>query len=511
MKHLFFPILGALFLTSFAAAQEIDWARVHDVTMRGIHHLYNMEVDRARAAFDSVTAMAPNDPRGPFFNAIIHVFIYNLNRSESEYDEFFKYSDKVIEVCERLVDQDEKDAVAKFYLGGIYGYRGLAYQASGSMLSAVKDGLKGFSNLEEAVTLKPDLYDAHMGFGLFRYLLAKVPRTYRWILSLIGFGGDLEGGLNSLRLAAEKGVYARTEARLYLAQFLLNEHRDEEALTYLRDLLREYPDNTLFAVLYASWQMRLNNYDEAFLWAKKAEEINGRNKIKYGEEFIYSTLGGIYYVRNEFLRARDSYATYLEKMHIREYITNWIYYRIAVSYEMTGSHARAVEVCRMMKDPGDGDRAMEVFYFRRGQRLAGSPFSESDALMVKAGNEATLKHHDAALKLYEEAAGKAGDNVDALARALYGMQQAYYELKRDNDVVAVSGRLTPLRPPNELWVVPHGYLRLGQTLARQGRIADAKKAFEAIDAFDDYDYQSNLEGRVEEELKNLEGGAKTAQ
>ncbi|MEK9138262.1 MAG: hypothetical protein AAB393_14140, partial [Bacteroidota bacterium] len=108
--------------------------------MRGIHRLYNLEVDDAMQVFDSVSRMAPGDPRGPFFQSMVHFYLYGLNRDEKELATFLDESERVIEICERLLDQNSQDATTKFYLGGIYGYRGLAYHGSGSYLKAAADG-----------------------------------------------------------------------------------------------------------------------------------------------------------------------------------------------------------------------------------------------------------------------------------------------------------------------------------------------------------------------------------
>ena len=91
--------------------------------MRGLHQLYSLEVDSAVSAFDSVARIAPEDPRGPFFASIVHFYLYGLNRNEKELSIFLDESEKVIDVCDRLLDRNSDDAKTKFYLGGIYGYR----------------------------------------------------------------------------------------------------------------------------------------------------------------------------------------------------------------------------------------------------------------------------------------------------------------------------------------------------------------------------------------------------
>ncbi|MEK7250196.1 MAG: tetratricopeptide repeat protein [Bacteroidota bacterium] len=491
--------------------ESIDWNRVHDLTMHGINHLYSLEVDDAMRAFDSVSRMAPGDPRGPFFQSMVHFYLYGLNRDEKELTTFLEESERVIEICERLLDQNEQDATTKFYLGGIYGYRGLAYHGSGSYLKAARDGRKGYLLLEEAVKGNPELYDAHMGFGLFRYLLAKLPKSMRWILSMLGFSGDLEGGLNSLRLAAEKGLYTRTEAKLSLAQFLFSEGRQDTALRYLNKLRKEYPENTLFVVLYAFWQHRLHNLEEAMAAARAAIELNSRKKIRHGEELAYSTLGSIYFTLNDFSNASTYYRLYMKLTHTHERTPNLTYLRAGVACEIAGDRATALDFYRRMKEVNDRDRAWETYNYRRAQERIRHPLTEADILIVKAENEFTQKRYVRAIELYSEGFQKTNSDVDLQARTLYGIQQAQFEAEMFADAVETANRLLApissglaLKPVDETWIIPHAWFKLGQTYAKLGKAADARHAFDRMGEYDDYDFQERLEERVKEEMKKLE-------
>jgi tetratricopeptide (TPR) repeat protein len=492
-----------LCLAPFVHAQTIDWAEVHKLTMRGIDQLYNLEIDQADTTFDAVIRMAPSDPRGHFFKSMVHFWLYTLNREQKEFDAFMEKSDRVIEVCDDLLDHDERDANAHFYLGGMYGYRGMAQQTNGSMLKAVIDGKRGFSHLEYAVKKDPGLYDAQMGFGLFRYLLAKVPRGLGWILKIAGFSGDLEGGLQSLKLAADKGVYTRSEASYYLSQFLFSEHRRDEAFSYLNALIKKYPENTLLLLSYATWQARFNNDDEALAAASKAVAINSRKTMKYGEELAYSTLGGLYFSRNDFPAARTNYEIYLQRVQNKTVAPNWTWYRMGISRELTGDRAGAIECYGKMRKVSAAERPGDAYNYRMAQQFLSRPISVAEALLIKASNELGRKNYTPASALYDDALNHAGDNVDIQARALYGIQQLHFEREQYPEAIAISNRLLSLQPEQERWLIPHGYFRLGQIYAKLGQTADARKAFEQVGKFDDYDFQTGLEGRVEEELKKL--------
>jgi tetratricopeptide (TPR) repeat protein len=480
-----------------------DWAEVHDLTVRGIDRFYRLDTDGALRAFDSVTTLAPSDPRGYFFKGVVHMSLYQLQRSRVNYDAFMEEADHVIHVCEGILDGNDNDPVAKFYLGGIYGYRGMMYQAEGSLLNAVMDGRKGYTYLEEAVIEKPDLYDAHMGFGLFRYLVAKAPRSLQWVLKTLGITPDLEGGLKSLKFAAERGVYTKNEARFFLAQFLFNEERDEEAFRHLNRLCVEYPENTLFLILRSTWHDRRGNREHARVDALNALEFNEVRKLRYVETIACGTLGNISFSSNDFQASAIYFERHLEGFAGQERISNRVWYRLGLSYELTGRRDKAVAAYARTVKRDDDLRAWDAQYYRRAADLRTRPLHEAEGLMIRAGNEASSKKYEEALLLYRQSLERAGNNPDFVAQALYGTMQAHYELGRFADVEKTSAMVLALTPKRESWVLPHACFKLGQALVRMNRPEEARRAFEMVEEYDDYDSQSQLERRVEQELNKL--------
>ncbi len=506
MKHrIFLSVSIFLCVVGNVRASSPDWAAVHALTMNGIQRLYNLEIDEAEQAFASVGRLAPDDPRGPFFQSIVHFYLYSLNREEKELNAFLDESEHVIDVCEKILDSNPSDATTKFYLGGIHGYRGMAYHTSGSYLKAAQNGRRGYMLLEEAVHDNPKLYDAHMGFGLFRYMIAKLPKSLRWLVSVLGFDGDLEGGLSSIRVAAEKGIYTRTEAKLYLAQFMFSEGRRDTALKYLSELRRDFPENTLFVVLYAFWQHRMDNYNEALSAARMAIDLNQKKKIRYGEELAYSTLGSIYYTLNDFANASTYYKLYMKMTPNDERTPNYSFYRAAVASEITGDRQTALAYCGRMKEPDSRTSTWDAQHYKRGQELLRQPLTETDILFIKAGNEQSQKDHESAVEIYNQIINGAGGNPDILARALYGRQQSQYSVNKFTEALATAEQILVLKPAKETWLIPHAWFKLGQTYARLGRKDDARYAFEKVRDFDKYDSQERLESQTDDELKKLDG------
>ncbi len=485
------------------AAQTIDWERVHTLTLKGIQQLYNLDVDQSLDTFKHVTSLAPGDPRGHFFEAMVAFWKFNLLGQQAEYEHFLALSDSVIDVCDAVLDRDENNASAHFFLGGIYGYRGMVKRSQGSLVQAVFDGRKGITHLQDAVRIDPTLYDAQMGLGIFEYLIAKAPRSLSWLLTTIGYPGNINEGLSALALAAEKGTYAKTEAKFFLGQFLFSEHREAEAFKYMNELTTEYPGNILFLVNEATMYRRRGDFDSALVLANRAMVINAGRSARYGEEFAYSTLASIQFALNEFSEARQNYALAMEKLANKSFVTNWILYRYGLCQEIMGDRAGAVITFNMVRSVQD-QPSWEVRSTRLCRLRATTPLTMGDIDVLMAGNLIDRKLYQAADSLLNLALQRQQIDDDTRAEAYYKRAEIQYATNNDAGVVSTCSSVGALRVRHETWIPPQSLFLEGLALARMGRKADALAAFRRAKEFDGYDNQSSLEHRIEEEEKKAE-------
>ena len=479
---------------------------IHQATLRGIDSLYNLRFDGAAAVFDEVIRMAPNDPRGWFFKSMVSFYIYQLTQDAAAYEQFMKLSDAVIERAEAIVDKDGNNVTAKFYLGGIYGYRGLAHQRNGSLLSALWDGRKGYGYLRDAATGTQFAVDAKFGFGLFTYLVAKIPSSFSWVLSILGFSGDLEGGLNMIRTAADSGIYTRTEAAFYYAQFCFFEGRYDTAYVYMQRIMDQYPSNSLFMVTFAAWELRQDRIDQAIEVAERAIEVNLRTGISIGDEFAHNTLAAAYYARNDFPRAVRNWELYIALTENKENISNFAYYRLGIAYELLGDRQRAIRTWRSMQESTDEDRPWNSVYWRRAQLFIRRALSPADVLLVVGSNHEQHGDRLAAIEHYDRAAATPGIDNETRAVALYQRLQVTFACEDHQEVVSRAPRILQLNPRRELWTLPHTLYLLGRSYQKLGRRAEADEAFRQALRYDDYDWNVRLRVRIEQALEELEQG-----
>ncbi|MCX6140891.1 MAG: DUF3808 domain-containing protein [Candidatus Kapabacteria bacterium] len=239
-------ILLFLFGTLSQARAATDWALVHTRTMEAMDLLYNLDFVAAEKKCNEVIGLAPGDPRGHFFKAMTYYYKMSFkggSKNDTAFWAFVYHADKVKQVCERLLDQNEQDTKAMFYLGGTIGFKGLAYVGRGETMKAIWDGKKGYDLLADAVAIDPTNMDAKMGLGMFQYMISQAPSALQPAIKLAGMSGDRWGGLRMLEEAAAKGTYAKSEARRWLSSFYLDEDLPKRAIVHLRIVKEAFPNN----------------------------------------------------------------------------------------------------------------------------------------------------------------------------------------------------------------------------------------------------------------------------
>lgn len=107
---------------------------------------------------------------------------------------------------------------------------------------------------ETLLARDPSCYDAYLAIGVENYILSLNPAPVRWLLELYGAQTDQRTGIEKLQLTAARGHYLEPYARVLLAVAALREHDQQRAKQLLQGLVREFPQNQLYATELARIQ-----------------------------------------------------------------------------------------------------------------------------------------------------------------------------------------------------------------------------------------------------------------
>jgi len=498
-------ILLLLYSISFSQSKEIDKTHINNTAKQGLEALYNLDFDKSKEKFNELINTMPEDPRGYYFSAIQYFFQFMIYNDEQNGDKFFEHSEKVIAICENLIKQDKHDYNAKFFLGSIYSYCGMAHMLKRAAIKAVWDARKGYGLIKEIIKEKPDLYDAYLSSGLLDYLLSKIPKSYSWFLSMLGYRGDTETGFKHLKIAESKGVYTQQEARFYLAQFLFLEKKYDEAFFYIKKLIKEYPDNSLFLTTYADMEVKSNKPENAISPCKKAIEINNRKTLKQINAMPYIVLGNAYYFLNDFKLAGDNYELYLQKTskESTQRLRGQTFFYIGMTYEFSGKRNKAIEVYNLAKQHTNNRNSYESRFSNRIMEVLKHPPSLAYKNVIMGINLISRQKYEQGEKELLSALASNSLNDNEKAECCYNLAEYYYDNKNYNEAQKYFEMASKTKPTTEKHIVPYSYFSIGKIMIQKEDFEKAKNYFNIAKAYENYFSMDRLQDSIKLYMKKI--------
>ncbi|MGB9696816.1 MAG: tetratricopeptide repeat protein [Ignavibacteria bacterium] len=346
-----FTIILYILTVSFLAFSQPKTTEV----LQGINYIYHLKFDSAAIIFDKQIKSYPDDPTGYYFSAMIEFWKINLNKSDISYDEvFFNKVEKVIEVADRMLEQNENDFYALLYKGGAIGYRGLLRSVRESWLKAAEDGKVALNLLSRATSLNSRNKDALFGIGVYNYFAEYVPEKYPLLkpLLIIFPSGNKSLGLQQIKETSHQGIYAKTEATYILAfLYLFYEKNYVEAEYYSKILYEQFPENPVFEKYYFTSLVGQSRFGEALDGWKKVYEKTNQSVTGYTSPYLkreatfYISLCLVRLLRilevEEYINTCINLSEELEKEDTSFKV--WAYLYRAMMYDVKGDRKRAIE------------------------------------------------------------------------------------------------------------------------------------------------------------------------
>jgi len=297
-------------------AQNYNWVRHDSLVKAGINQIYGIELDKAEKTFDVVVKEYSRHPSGKFFKAMTTWWRILLDIEDESTDEkFYNQLEEVIDLCDDILDDNEKNVDAMFFKGGALGFRGQLLAIRESWFKAALDGKDGLNLVFKSYEVNPKNVDVQLGFGIYHYYADVIPKKFPAVKPFMVFfpKGDKNRGIKELENVAMNGRYTRIESRHFLQKLLFQfEENMEESRKWGKALLNDFPNNPNFQKYYGLTYIKENNYPEAVktfkdIYNKSERGLPGYNK-RYKREAAYY-IGMDFMLKNK----ADSSAYYFEK------------------------------------------------------------------------------------------------------------------------------------------------------------------------------------------------------
>lgn len=501
MKY-FFYLLSFLFIfnTNFAQSN----LQADKVVLEGLDDIYNLRFEDADGKFRQLQKTNPDDLKGYFYESLLYFYKALPTRDEKMFEKYLELSENVIERSEISLDKNENDYDALYYKGLSHSYRSLLMLSlNKNLLQAASDGNSGYRILTALIEKKPDYYDAYMGLGLYKIAIGFVPEKFQWLLSLIGFKGNIKEGMQFLQTSMNKGKFTRVDSKVFLSMFSLKEkeEQDNQALIFSKEIAEEYKGSAVFKILYSGLLLQYGFADEAINTANDALNINKHSFQDEIKKSAGAIIGSAYFRLNEYQNAIPYLEDFMKYTNPEDRYNVYLF-TLGVSYELTGDRSKAMEKYKAVRnkfiDERDGE--LDKFFFRLAQEKIKTPLRDFDIELIKGMNLRESNQPGKAIELYTEMINtnivdKYNSDDDKI-RLFFDLGVAYSYNKDFDNAIESFNKCIKLNPANEEWLVPHSYFELGKLYRQKGDKKKSGEMFDMIFDYDDFDFESFLEMRL---------------
>lgn len=470
----------------------------------GLDDVYNLKFETAESKFKQLQKSNPNDLKGFFYESLLYFYKALPSRDEKLFNKYIELSDNVIEKAEDKLDRNENDYDALYYKGLSHSYRSLLMLSlNKSLLKAASNGNDGYRILSTLIEKKPDYYDAYMGLGLYKIAIGFVPEKYQWLLSLIGFEGNIKEGRKLLNTSLQNGNYTKVDSKVFLSIFSLKEKEDgdNQALSYSKDLTEQYPGSAVFKVFYSGILQQYGYPGEALIAANEALDINKNSFQEEIKKSANALIGTSYFRMNEYQKSIPFLEEYMKYVNPEDRYNVYLF-TLGISYELTGDRITAMQKYKNVRNNfiNERDGELDKLFYRLAQEKIKTPLREIDVKLIKALNLRESNNAEDALIIYKDIiSSKMLDkfnSVDDQIRVYFDMGIAYsYNKDFDNAIIAFN-KCIRQNPVSETWLVPHSYFELGKIYDKKGDKNRSADMFEKIFDYNDFDFESFLEMRL---------------
>jgi hypothetical protein len=267
-----------LALVSSTGAHTESVSREDDLS-RALNRLYNFDFAGTHAILDQHLQSDPDDPLAHALHGAAYLFS-EFDRLKVLEADFFADDDKVTDgkrlkpdpAARQLIfaatAQARASAVARLSThkddrDGLFALCMAAGVENEYTILVEKKYLRSYQLSRETqgyartlLALNPPFYDAYLTMGSVEYVVSNLNFFFRLFVHFEGIEGSRQRAIDDLKTVAARGRFYPPFAKILLSVIYLREKKPGEALSLLKELEREFPENPLFHREVASVAMK---------------------------------------------------------------------------------------------------------------------------------------------------------------------------------------------------------------------------------------------------------------
>jgi tetratricopeptide (TPR) repeat protein len=352
----------------------------------GFDDIYNLDYDQAKQVFAALRRENPQHPAPPLYLATIEWLRELFRRQDLDLDLFLspsfftKETRQVMPPAERkaffdslqecqdltqtILTKNPQNPDALYFLGASYGIQASFYiTIDHSLRKAFSSGNKAYDYDHQILKLAPDYYDSYMTVGLYEYIVGSIPWYLKWLAAIAGYHGTKEEGFRDVDLAATKGEYVRTDAKVMQMVLRMFEGESKGALRNAQELHRDFPRNYIFQINIAQILEKLGQSDQAVSEYLEVARLAAQGEPNYNllplTTFRYS-LGNKFFKMGRLTAAEDQLRKSIANPATPERERALSHLRLGQILDLQGKRSEAIENYRSVLKLKDADNSLET-------------------------------------------------------------------------------------------------------------------------------------------------------
>lgn len=190
-----------------------------------------------------------------------------IKEEHSSYQLFESYLNKGVKKSEELLEQEEDNIEASFYLMACHAFLAELYVNNNQNFKALGEAKSAYKYIKYGFDHTDDNPEFYFSSGIYNYYREKYPEENPFYKTFLWFfrSGNMQEGLNMLKRGSELAIFTQAECITYLFHINLRyEDKPAQAIFYSTLLKNKYPNNLYYLSNFIENSIRLNKYDQLY-------------------------------------------------------------------------------------------------------------------------------------------------------------------------------------------------------------------------------------------------------
>lgn len=488
------------FLLSFFLVAGLYAAPVFDFTptcQKAYDEMMSLRLKRGQALIDQARKENPENLIPVFLESYQHFFILFFNEDPAEY----KWRrQRFAAILDQLEEGSTASPYQRYTRSLVYLQRAVVSIKFSEKFGSAMDLRRCFSLIKDNRKAHPQFAPNQLVYGPVQVAAGVIPDGYKWLASLFGIKGSVKQGMTILRQFLQskdpQAMLFMDEANFYYTYLKFYvENQQAEAIQHMRTQRLDVVNNHLFA--YQASNLALN--------AKQTDySLRIIQARRQGPEYLSTPVwdfeqGYAYLHKLDLAKSAQHFETYLRVFKGKFYVKDAAQ-KLSWCHYLMGNTAAAEQARKMVMSRGGTDTDADKKALKDA-RTGIWP----NVLLLKARLLNDGGYNTQALDLL---LGKSAADFGTEAERLeffYRVARIYDELNRDTSALQFYQKAIDAGRHRTEHYAARAALQMGMIYEKQGKLAEAIKAYNEVLDMDDHDFKDSLDQKAKSGLARCKG------